>query len=376
MAVSGRIGLPARRPSGLPARRPTKASHVSDQQPRFREVPSRVDFPALDARVLAFWKEHRIFEKSLDGRDDAPVYVFYEGPPTANGHPVRTTSSRASSRTSFRATRRCAAIACRARPAGTLTVCPWSSRSSGSWASTASSRSRTTGSPPSTSCAARASPRTSRSGSASPSASASGSISATPTTRSTTSTSRSVWWLLRQIWDKGLLYQGHKVVPYCPRCGTAISSHEVAQGYKDVTEDSIYVRFPLRPRRRPTLGAPAGAPVALAVWTTTPWTLISNVSAAVHPRSRTRSSKSRRTFRASPASRSRRCSARTPSSSVSSRAVSCSASSTRRRSPSWTLGQAGALRRRRRLRHDQRRYGYRAHGPGVWRGRHACRSRE
>ena len=55
----------------------------------------------------------------------------------------------------------------------------------------------------------------------------------------------SVWWLLRQIWDKGLLYQGHKVVPYCPRCGTAISSHEVAQGYKDVTEDSIYVRFPL-----------------------------------------------------------------------------------------------------------------------------------
>ena len=59
-----------------------------------------------------------------------------------------------------------------------------------------------------------------------------------------------VWWLLRQIWDKGLLYQGFKVVPYCPRCGTAISSHEVAQGYKDVTEDSIYVRFPLAPRRR------------------------------------------------------------------------------------------------------------------------------
>src|SRR5665647_1971379 len=66
-AVSGRIGLPARRP--------TKASHVSDQQPRFREVSARVDFPALDARVLSFWKEHRIFEKSLEGRDDAPVYV-------------------------------------------------------------------------------------------------------------------------------------------------------------------------------------------------------------------------------------------------------------------------------------------------------------
>ena len=60
---------------------------MSDQRPRFREVPSRVDFPALDARVLAFWKQQRIFEKSLIGRDDAPVYVFYEGPPTANGMP-------------------------------------------------------------------------------------------------------------------------------------------------------------------------------------------------------------------------------------------------------------------------------------------------
>ena len=60
---------------------------MSDQQPRFREVSARVDFPALDARVLSFWKEHRIFEKSLEGRDDAPVYVFYEGPPTANGRP-------------------------------------------------------------------------------------------------------------------------------------------------------------------------------------------------------------------------------------------------------------------------------------------------
>ena len=66
-----------------------------------------------------------------------------------------------------------------------------------------------------------------------------------------------VWWLLRQIWDKDLLYQGFKVVPYCPRCGTAISSHEVAQGYKDVTEDSVYVRFPLKAEAASALGAPA-----------------------------------------------------------------------------------------------------------------------
>ena len=53
----------------------------------------------------------------------------------------------------------------------------------------------------------------------------------------------SIWWSLRQIWDKGLIYEGHKVVPYCPRCGTALSSHEVAQGYQDVTEASVYLRF-------------------------------------------------------------------------------------------------------------------------------------
>ncbi len=93
----------------------------------------------------------------------------------------------------------------------------------------------------------------------------------------------SVWWLLRQIWDKGLLYEGHKVVPYCPRCGTAISSHEVAQGYKDVTEDSIYVRFPLKAEAAARITGELGQAVSLAVWTTTPWTLISNVAAAVHP---------------------------------------------------------------------------------------------
>ncbi len=54
-----------------------------------------------------------------------------------------------------------------------------------------------------------------------------------------------VWWLIRQMWDKGLLYEGFKVVPYCGRCGTALSSHEVAQGYQDITEDSVYVRFPV-----------------------------------------------------------------------------------------------------------------------------------
>ena len=83
-----------------------------------------------------------------------------------------------------------------------------------------------------------------------------------------------VWWLIRQMWDAGDIYEGHKVVPYCGRCGTALSSHELGQpgAYQDVTEPSVYVRFPVVDRD-----------FDLLVWTTTPWTLISNVGAAVGP---------------------------------------------------------------------------------------------
>jgi isoleucyl-tRNA synthetase len=88
----------------------------------------------------------------------------------------------------------------------------------------------------------------------------------------------SVWWALRQIHDKGLLYEGHKVVPYCPRCGTALSSHELALGYKDVTDPSVYVRFGVRED-----GGPLQAGDELLVWTTTPWTLVSNAAVAVDP---------------------------------------------------------------------------------------------
>ena len=87
----------------------------------------------------------------------------------------------------------------------------------------------------------------------------------------------SVWWSLRRLWDDGRLYEGHKVVPYCPRCGTALSSHEVALGYEDVEDPSIYVRFPLLDER----GAETGE--SLLIWTTTPWTLPGNVAVAVAP---------------------------------------------------------------------------------------------
>ncbi len=83
----------------------------------------------------------------------------------------------------------------------------------------------------------------------------------------------SVWWLLQRLHQRELLYRGHRVLPYCPRCGTVLSSHELALGYENVTTNSVYVTFPLQdePKRQ------------LLVWTTTPWTLLSNVAVAVNP---------------------------------------------------------------------------------------------
>lgn len=90
----------------------------------------------------------------------------------------------------------------------------------------------------------------------------------------------SVWWLLGELWDKGLLYEGYRVSPYCARCGTALSSHELGQPdvYREVIDPSAYVRFPLVDD-----GSPTTRDADLLVWTTTPWTLVSNVAAAVAP---------------------------------------------------------------------------------------------
>ena len=83
-----------------------------------------------------------------------------------------------------------------------------------------------------------------------------------------------VWWILKQIWDKQLLYQGHKVIPQCPRCGTALSSHEVAQGYRSITEESVYLKFKLKDEEN----------THVLAWTTTPWTLPGNVALAIGPK--------------------------------------------------------------------------------------------
>ncbi len=263
---------------------------MNSRQPRFQDVSARVDFPALDARILEFWKTNDIFHKSLEGREDAPIFVFYEGPPTANGRPgahhvisriFKDLFPRYKTMRGYRVPRKAGwdthglpveleverrlgidgkgqieayGVAefnqlCRESVTAYLEEWERFTERIGFWVDLDDAY-----------------------------------------YTYTNDYIESVWWLLRQIWDKGLLYEGHKVVPYCPRCGTAISSHEVAQGYKDVTEDSIYVRFRLRPDAVAKVSEGVGGvegdgepkPVSLAVWTTTPWTLVSNVAAAVH----------------------------------------------------------------------------------------------
>ncbi|HXT18303.1 MAG TPA: isoleucine--tRNA ligase [Gemmatimonadaceae bacterium] len=94
----------------------------------------------------------------------------------------------------------------------------------------------------------------------------------------------SVWWSLKTLFDKNLLYRGHKILPYCPRCGTALSSHEVAQGYEDVEDPSVYIALELGgDETAPIARRPSPIARRILVWTTTPWTLVSNTALAVHP---------------------------------------------------------------------------------------------
>ena len=232
------------------------------------------DLVALEARVLEQWRARDVFGESLRRREGAPEWVFYEGPPTANGRPgIHHAWARVFKDIypRFHTMRgkyvgRKAGWDChglpvevevekelgfsgkpqieqygieefnrRCRESVQRYVEDWSLLTTrlGMWLDTGDAY-----------------------------------------WTMTNEYIESVWWLFSQLWDKGHLYEGFKVVPYCGRCGTALSSHELGQpgAYRDVTEDSVYVRFPVVDRD-----------FDLLVWTTTPWTLVSNVGAAVGP---------------------------------------------------------------------------------------------
>ena len=230
--------------------------------------------------MLARWREHDVFHETLRRREGAPLYVFYEGPPTANGAPgAHHVLSRVFKDIFPRYKTMCGLPGA---PQGGLGLPRPAGRARGRAPArhhAPSTRSRSTGSRSSTSAAASRCSPTSRSGTGSRSGSAFWIDLDDAYVTLANEYIESVWWALKRIWENDLLYEGHKVVPYCPRCGTALSSHEVALGYHDVVDPSIYVRFPVREPR-----GPARRPGdALLIWTTTPWTLVSNAAVAIDP---------------------------------------------------------------------------------------------
>jgi isoleucyl-tRNA synthetase len=239
-------------------------------------VPPQVDLPALEHDVLDFWRKHDTFQASLDQRAGAPRWTFYEGPPTANGKPgthhvearvFKDVFPRFKTMQGYLVDRK-AGWDCQGLPVEVAVekelglsgkqqieaygIAEFNERCResvmrhvdafqemtermGYWVDL--SQAYWTMDP---------------------------------------SYIESVWWSLKQIFDKGLLFEAQRVSPYCPRCETALSDHELGQGYETVADPSVYVRFPL------TSGPLAGK-ASMLVWTTTPWTLVSNTAVAAHP---------------------------------------------------------------------------------------------
>ena len=244
----------------------------------YRPVPSRIDLPEMEHEVLDFWASNDIFHKSLKQTEGGPSWVFYEGPPTANGTPgthhvearvFKDVFPRYRTMKGYHVPRK-AGWDCHGLPVELAVEKELGFSGKGDIEAY---------------------------GVAEFNAKCRESV-LRHVDEFTVMTQRmaywvdfdqaywtmnsdyvqSVWWSLKQIFNKGLLVQDHRVSPYCPRCGTGLSDHELAQGYEDIVDASVYVRFPVL--SGPLAEAFPG--VALLAWTTTPWTLISNTAAAVN----------------------------------------------------------------------------------------------
>jgi isoleucyl-tRNA synthetase len=249
---------------------------VSAPSGPFRALPPQVDLPALEHEVLEQWEADKVFARSLEGSADKPQWVFYEGPPTANGRPgthhiearaFKDVFPRFKTMQGFSVPRR-AGWDCHGLPVEIAVeqelgfagkpdierygIAEFNARCRESVERHVDAFAELT----------------SRMGYWVDMSTAYRTMDA--------SYIESVWWSLKQVFDKGLLVEDHRVAPYCPRCGTGLSDHEVAQGYETLTDPSVYVRLPV------TSGEWAGK-ADLLIWTTTPWTLPSNTAVAVHP---------------------------------------------------------------------------------------------
>ncbi len=245
----------------------------------YRAVPPHVDLPALEHGVLDLWQRERIFERSLEQTVDGPRWIFYEGPPTANGMPgthhvearvFKDVFPRYRTMKGYHVPRR-AGWDCHGLPVELAVEkeLGFSGKQDIEKYGVAEFNAKCRESVERHVDAFEA--MTARMGYWVDMKQAYRTMDPTYV--------ESVWWSLKTIFDKGLLVQDHRVAPYCPRCGTGLSDHELAQGYETVVDPSVYVRFPVAAGPLKD----AHGEVALAVWTTTPWTLVANTAVAVNP---------------------------------------------------------------------------------------------
>lgn len=244
----------------------------------YRDVPAKIDLPAMEHDVLSFWKNNDIFHKSLKRTEDGPLWVFYEGPPTANGMPgthhvearvFKDVFPRYRTMKGFNVPRK-AGWDCHGLPVELAVEKELGFTGKQDIENFGVSEFNTKCRESVLRHVDEFENMTSRMGYWVDMDEAYWTMDAEYVD--------SVWWSLKKIFDKGLLVQDHRVSPYCPRCGTGLSDHELAQGYEDVVDASVYVRFPI------TAGPlkEKYSDVSLLIWTTTPWTLISNTAAAVN----------------------------------------------------------------------------------------------
>jgi isoleucyl-tRNA synthetase len=240
-------------------------------------LPAQIDLPAVEVGILDFWTQNQIFEKSVENRNGSKRWSFYEGPPTANGKPgthhiearvFKDLFPRFQTMKGKQVIRK-AGWDCHGLPVEIAVEkeLGFSGKSDIEKYGVAAfnekckeSVQRHVG---------EFTDMTKRMGFWVDFDEAYWTMSPEYI--------ESVWWSLQQIWNKGLLVQDHRVAPYCPRCGTGLSDHELAQGYETIKDPSIFVRF------KATSGKLADLDASLLVWTTTPWTLVSNTAIAVNP---------------------------------------------------------------------------------------------
>ncbi len=250
---------------------------MSSNPSTYRAISPQVDLPSMEHQILTFWEENSIFHKSLQSRSGQSAWTFFEGPPTANGAPgthhiearvFKDVFPRFQTMKGKYVVRK-AGWDCHGLPVEIAVEKELGFSGKGDIEKFGISAFNDKCRESVQRHVGAFSAMTHRMGFWVDFDEAYWTMSPEYV--------ESVWWSLKEIWNKGLLVQDHRVAPYCPRCGTGLSDHELAQGYETVIDPSVYVRFPITSGPLAELGA------ALLVWTTTPWTLVSNTAIAVHP---------------------------------------------------------------------------------------------